>query len=239
MAGPRLLVVDDDIGVTRLIERYFGSHGFTVSSAHDGRQLRACLEAQPFDVILLDLGLPGEDGLTLTRFLRERWHGALIIVTGQGDSVERVVGLELGADDYVTKPFDLRELLARVRSVLRRTAAAGAVQPVAAKTGVYAFNGWQLDPASRSLRDPAGAPVALTTGEYDLLFTLLQAAGRVLSRDFLIEQVCRRVAGSFDRTVDVQIGRLRKKLRDDSPNPSVIKSVRGVGYLFTPSVQRL
>jgi DNA-binding response OmpR family regulator len=237
MAAINLLVVDDDPSVTRLIERYFASHGFAVSSAHDGAQLRAHLDSQPVDVVLLDLGLPGEDGLALTRYLRERWHGALIIVTGRGESVERIVGLELGADDYVTKPFELRELLARVRSVLRRTAGSR-VASDDANDGSYAFHGWRLDSTSRGLSDPSGDPVPLTTGEYGLLLTLLQAAGRVLTRDFLIEQIYGREAGPYDRTIDVQIGRLRKKLRDDPANPSIIKSVRGAGYLFAPPVHR-
>jgi DNA-binding response OmpR family regulator len=191
-------------------------------------------------LVLLDLGLPGEDGFALARQLREHWQCGLVIVSGRGDAVDKVVGLEVGADDYVTKPFDLRELLARIKAVLRRidpsprTPQPDGSAPDARRR--QRFAGWLLDPAARKLLDPRGLEVVLTGGEFDLLCTLVQHAGRVLSRDFLLECTRGREAGPFDRTIDVQVGRLRKKLDDSGGDPQIIKSVRGAGYVFVPSV---
>ena len=168
---PHLLVVDDDAEITALIRRYFSAQQFRVSTASDGPGMRAVLSAEPVDIVLLDLGLPGEDGFALTRHLREHWHGPVIIVSGRGESVDRVVGLELGADDYVTKPFDLRELLARVRSVLRR--AAPPVPKPGGSGALLTFAGFRLDPAARTLLGANLAPIALTTGEFDLLMALV------------------------------------------------------------------
>ena len=238
-----LLVVDDDDEIALILSRYFGSHGFRVSTAGDGIQMRHVLDSEPVDIVMLDIGLPGEDGFSLTRNLRGYWHGPVIIVTGRGDSVDRVVGLELGADDYVTKPFDLRELAARVKAVLRRTAAVAetAAEPVApapasAVRERFAFAGWMLDIAARTLHDPSGAEVAVTGGEFDLLGVLVRHPGRVLSRDFLLEQTRGRDAAPFDRTIDVQIGRLRRKIEADPERPELIKSVRGAGYVLVPAV---
>ena len=235
---PHLLVVDDDPEILNLIRRYFTAQGFRVSVAADGAAMRSTLAAESVDLVLLDLGLPGEDGFELTRYLREHWRGAVIIVTGRGESVDRVVGLELGADDYVTKPFDLRELLARTRSVLRRTEDRA---PAAARAGTeraFAFAGFRLDPQARELRDHSGAPVALTSGEYDLLKVFLEHPNRVLSRDDLMTWLHGRDAGPYDRAIDVQIGRLRRKLEADAASPQIIKSVRGAGYLFAEQVRR-
>jgi DNA-binding response OmpR family regulator len=233
---PHLLVVDDDEAIVEIIRRYFSSQGFEVSAAHDGTAMRAVLKQQRIDAVLLDLGLPGEDGFTLTRYLREQWKGALVIVTGRGESIDRVVGLELGADDYVTKPFDLRELLARVRSVLRRTAEAAPT--TAAPTAVVHFAGFQLNLASRELTDSRGTLVPLTTGEFDLLSTFVAHPNRVLSRDDLMSRMHGREAGPYDRAIDVQIGRLRRKVEPDPTQPTLIKSVRGAGYLFAARVER-
>ena len=235
---PHLLIVDDDQEILALVARYFGSHGFQVSSASDGIAMRTVIAAQPVEIVLLDLGLPREDGLELTRWLRAHWHGAIIILTGRGESVDRVVGLELGADDYVTKPFDLRELLARVRSVLRRMPPA---QPPAQRqtaSDILQFAGFSLDTEARRLMGPDGGDIPLTTGEFDLLQIFLAAPGRVLSRDQLIAQVHGREAGPYDRAIDVQVGRLRRKIEHDPANPELIKSVRGAGYLFAARVQR-
>ena len=229
-----LLVVDDDGEIAALLRRYFEGQGFRVSVARDGTEMRAQLLAEQVNLVLLDLGLPGEDGLELTRFLRTEWRGPVIIVTGRGDAVDRVVGLELGADDYVTKPFDLRELLARVRSVLRRSLAA----VVSAPLGVFEFNGWRLDPGARALADANGAAVALTTGEFELLLALVQQPMRVLSRDQLMNVMHGRDSGPFDRAIDVQIGRLRRKIEVDPASPELIKSVRGAGYMLAVRVQR-
>jgi DNA-binding response OmpR family regulator len=234
MANPvHLLVVDDDPEVLDLLRRYFTGQGFRVSCAASGDGMQAVLEHESVDVVLLDLGLPDEDGLELIRRLRGRWHGALIIVTGRGDSVDRVVGLELGADDYVTKPFELRELLARVRSVLRRTAAATPGADAEPGDATIRFADYRLDPLARTLHNTSGDLVSLTTGEYDLLRVLVEHPNRVLSRDDLMEHLHGRNAGPFDRAIDVQIGRLRRKIESDPANPELIKSVRGAGYLFS------
>jgi DNA-binding response OmpR family regulator len=226
-------VLDDEVEITLLLAGYLQSHGYRVSQLHDGPALLRLMAADPPQLVLLDLGLPGEDGFSIARQLREHWGCGLVIVTGRGDAVDKVVGLEVGADDYVTKPFDLRELLARIKAVLRRTAG----EPrAAAAPPVHRFAGWQLDVAARRLVDPAGREVALTTGEFDLLAALIEHAGKVLSRDFLLEQTRGREAGPFDRTIDVQIGRLRKKLEADVDAPQIIKSVRGAGYILVAPV---
>jgi len=232
---PHLLVVEDDDAIVDIIRRYFSSQGFEVSAASDGASMRAELAKKNVDAVLLDLGLPGEDGFTLTRYLREQWKGALIIVTGRGEPIDRVVGLELGADDYVTKPFDLRELLARVRSVLRRTVE---TVPVGVQPDIVRFAGFRLDLAARELVDPRGNPMPLTTGEFDLLSTFVAHPNRVLTRDDLMSRIHGREAGPYDRAIDVQIGRLRRKLETDVAQPRLIKSVRGAGYMFAARVER-
>jgi DNA-binding response OmpR family regulator len=236
-AGVHLLVVDDDIGVLDLLRRYFTGQGFEVSVAPDGAGMRSALARTNVDLVLLDLGLPGEDGFELTRQLRKSWDGALIIITGRGESVDRVVGLELGADDYVTKPFDLRELLARVRSVLRRSAPTPAVGQSAAEP-VFRFAGFSLDPLARTLCTDGGDAIGLTTGEYELLRVFVAHPNRVLSRDDLMDRIHGRDAGPFDRSIDVQISRLRRKIEADPANPELIKSVRGAGYLLSARVTR-
>jgi two-component system, OmpR family, response regulator len=233
-APTHIAVVDDEIDITMLLGRYLQSQGFRVSQLQDGAALLRLMATDPPQLVLLDLGLPGEDGFSIARQLRERWQCGLVIVTGRGDAVDKVVGLEVGADDYVTKPFDLRELLARIKAVLRRTGQASAGAPGA--RSVHRFAGWQLDTAARRLVDPQGQEVGLTTGEFGLLAALVENAGRVLSRDFLLEQTRGREAGPFDRTIDVQIGRLRKKLEANVDDPQIIKSVRGAGYILVAPV---
>lgn len=230
-----LLVVDDDTGVLDLLRRYFTGQGFEVSAAANGTEMRGALARTTIDLVLLDLGLPGEDGFELTRQLRKSWNGALIIITGRGESVDRVVGLELGADDYVTKPFDLRELLARVRSVLRRATPSTSSSD---NQAAFQFDNFLLLPQSRTLRTTQGDTIGLTTGEYELLRVLVEHPNRVLSRDDLMEHIHGRNAGPFDRAIDVQIGRLRRKVEADPANPELIKSVRGAGYLFSAHVSR-
>ena len=244
-----IAVLDDDPDITQLLATYLGSNGLRVTQLHQGSALLRLLQSDDAPgLVLLDLGLPGEDGLAIARALREQAAIAnadpvgLVIITGRGDAVDRVVGLEIGADDYVTKPFDLRELLARIKAVLRRLApAARSADPPRNGNGsgnadLLRFAGWQLDRAARRLTDGQGREVVLTGGEFDLLCVLAEHAGRVLSRDFLLERTRGREAGPFDRTVDVQIGRLRKKLDDDASEPRLIKSVRGAGYLLaTPT----
>ncbi|MGA9335595.1 MAG: response regulator transcription factor [Rudaea sp.] len=234
--APHLLIVDDDEEIRTLVDRYFGNQGFRVSQAADGAALRTTIEAESIDIVLLDLGLPGENGLDLTRWLHENWRGAIIILTGRGESVDRIVGLELGADDYVTKPFDLRELLARVRSVCRRTSAPSPASTPAV-AGCIEFAGLRVDAGARKLSG-SGGEIALTTGEFDLLMVFLQHPNRVLSRDQIMNAMHNRDAGPYDRAIDVQIGRLRRKIEADPARPSLIKSVRGAGYMFAARVQR-
>jgi two-component system OmpR family response regulator len=240
MTPPHIAVVDDEADITELLAGYLSHHGYRISQLHSGHALMALMTTDAPDLVLLDLGLPGEDGFVIARQLREHWHCGLVIVSGRGDAVDKVVGLEIGADDYVTKPFDLRELLARVKAVLRRTehsAQVAAPAPAAPiDTGRLRFEDWVLDVAARNLSGTNGQPVVLTGGEFDLLCVLVRHAGRVLSRDFLLEHTRGREAGPFDRTIDVQVGRLRRKLEPDADDPRIIKSVRGVGYLFVPRV---
>jgi len=230
-----VLVVDDEPAIGELIRSYLSRHGLRVTAVADGAAMRHAMAESPVDIVLLDLGLPGEDGLALTREIRSHSSVGVIIVTGSGEAVDRIVGLELGADDFVAKPFDLRELLARIRSVLRRTAAAAPVEPAAT---CISFCGWRLDPGSRRLFAPGGDEVVLTTGEFDLLSVLVDNPNRVLSRDRLLQATRNRDAAPFDRAVDMQIARLRRKIEADPDRPVMIKSVRGAGYLFTPAVER-
>jgi DNA-binding response OmpR family regulator len=234
-----IAAVDDEVDITRLLGNYLQANGYRVSQLHSGRALLQLMEDDAPALVLLDVGLPGEDGFSIARQLREHWDCGLVIVTGRGDAVDKVVGLEVGADDYVTKPFDLRELLARIKAVLRRSRAAGAARPAAGATGdKRRFAGWELDLAARSLVDPSAAEVPLTSGEFALLAVLVEHAGTVLSRDFLLEQTRGREAAPFDRTIDVQVGRLRKKIEVDAEDPRLIKSVRGAGYILVPPVTR-
>jgi two-component system OmpR family response regulator len=233
---PHILVVDDDPEIGSLLERYHGKHGFGVSVAGDGAGLRAAMARRGVDLVLLDLGLPGEDGLSLLRELRQGWHGPVIVISGRGESVERVVGLELGADDYVTKPFDFRELLARLRSVLRR--AKPAAEATATRTQ-FEFDRLRLDVDARRLLDRDGRDTALTTGEFDLLLAFVSRPNQVLSRDQLMNALHGRDAGPMDRTIDVQVGRLRRKVELDAADPQLIRSVRGAGYVFTVPVRRV
>ena len=228
-----IAVLDDEAEITTLLANYLQGQGFRVSQAHDGATLLRLMTADPPQLVLLDLGLPGEDGFSIARQLREHWQCGLVIVTGRGDPVDKVVGLEVGADDYVTKPFDLRELLARIKAVLRRTAGTA---PTATQREVYRFAQWQLDLSARRLVNPQGKEVALTAGEFAILTAFVQHPDRVLSRDFLLEKTRGREAGPFDRTIDVQVGRLRKKLELDADDPQLIKSVRGAGYILVAPV---
>ena len=236
-AATHVAVLDDEVEITVLLAGYLSGHGFRVSQVHSGRALVDLMATDPPAVVLLDLGLPGEDGFAIARQLREHWHCGLVIVTGRGDAIDKVVGLEVGADDYVTKPFDLRELLARIKAVLRRIGPATATGAAAAPSRArLRFAQWELDTAARRLQDPKGRDVALTTGEFDLLNVFARHPGRVLSRDFLLEQTRGREAAPFDRTIDVLVGRLRRKIESDPEDPRIIKSVRGAGYILVSPV---
>lgn len=234
-----VLIVDDDEDIRDLVANYLGSQGLRVIEAACEAELLACVAKSAPDVILLDVNLGAEDGFAIARRLRGHWAGGLLMLTGRGDTIDRVVGLEIGADDYITKPFELRELLARIRSVSRRSFQAAALQSVSdTKPLVLRFDEFALDTARRELRQADGASIALTTGEYELLLMLCEHSGRILSRDQILQRTHHRDAGPFDRTIDVQIGRLRRKLGDDGKEPRVIKSVRGAGYLFAAKVSR-
>ena len=231
-----ILVVDDQREICDMVQEYLAGEGYRVSVAHEGGGMRRAMAQSPIDLVILDLMLPGEDGLTLARSLREESNVGIIILTGRGETVDRIIGLEMGADDYLPKPFHLRELLARVKSVLRRASSRAAERPTAPRSQAR-FAGWHLDLSSRELYSPSGAEVRLTTGEFDLLAAFVNNANQVLTRDRLLDLARNREAGPFDRTIDVQVGRLRRKLEDDPQNPALIKTVRGTGYIFTPPVE--
>lgn len=236
-----IAILDDEADITALLANYLQSRGYRVTQLHSGRALMALMPVDLPALVLLDLGLPGEDGLSIARQLREHWHCGLVIVTGRGDAVDKVVGLEVGADDYVTKPFDLRELLARIKAVLRRVLVPAPPEPSPAAAAApgrdrFRFDRWQLDTAARRLTGDRDEETSLTAGEFDLLCAFLRHPGRVLSRDFLLEQTRGRDGAPFDRTIDVQVGRLRKKLEQDADAPQIIKSVRGAGYILVAPV---
>src|SRR3954464_2198479 len=231
-----ILIVDDQQEICDVVQEYLTGEGYRVSTAHDGSGMRRILVQGPVDLVILDLMLPGEDGLTLARSLRSESGIGIIILTGRGETVDRIIGLEMGADDYLPKPFHLRELLARVKAVLRRAHDRTAETPHSARSRVR-FAGWNLDLSSRELLSPSGDEVRLTTGEFDLLSAFVNNANQVLSRDRLLDLARNREAGPFDRTIDVQVGRLRRKLEDDPQNPTLIKTVRGSGYIFTPTIE--
>ncbi len=234
-----MLVVDDDEDIRDLVANYLGSQGLLVFAASSEAELLAGVAKNTPDVILLDVNLGSEDGFAIARRLRSHWAGGLLMVTGRGDTIDRVVGLEIGADDYITKPFELRELLARIRSVSRRSLQPASVaSPSGDKPPVLSFDQFALDTGRRELRGAEGATIALTTGEYELLLMLCEQSGRILSRDQILQRTHHRDAGPFDRTIDVQVGRLRRKLGDDGKEPRIIKSVRGAGYLLAVAVSR-
>jgi len=233
---PHIAVVDDEADITQLLAGYLQGQGFRVTQLHSGAALMSLMATDAPNLVLLDLGLPGEDGFVIARQLREHWQCGLVIVTGRGEAIDKVVGLEVGADDYVTKPFDLRELLARIKAVLRRLSPAAAAPATTGAAERHRFAGWLLDTAARRLSDQDGREVALTSGEFELLCVFIDNAGRVLSRDFLLERTRGREAGPFDRTIDVQVGRLRRKLEVDPEVPELLKSVRGAGYVFVAKV---
>ena len=231
-----ILIVDDDAETRSLLQEYLQRQGYRVTSAADGKALRGALVTGRPDLIVLDLMLPGEDGLQLCRDLRTRSNLPVIMLTARGEETDRIVGLEMGADDYLAKPFNPRELLARIKSVLRRARSLpGNLEPEAVKS--FRFAGWTLDAASRNLTTPDGVVVPLSGTEFKLLRVFLAHPNRVLSRDQLIELMISRDAGPFDRAIDVQVSRLRQRLRDDAREPRIIKTVRGEGYVLSAQVE--
>jgi len=235
-----VLVVDDDQHIRTMLRRYLVEEGFRVSEAADGGAMRAALEAERVDLVLLDLMMPGEDGLSLARHVRRRSDIPIIMLTGKGDVIDRVAGLEAGADDYIAKPFHLREVLARIRTVLRRgrAAAAPAAPASAGAQESLVFQGWRLDLVRRELRRPNGELVPLTTGEFELLRAFAGHPNRVLARDRLMTLVKGQEWAAYARAVDAQVVRLRRKIEADPANPALIKTVRGAGYVFAAAVTK-
>jgi two-component system, OmpR family, response regulator len=231
----RIAVVEDDPEVSRLMTSYMTDNGFEVAAARSGRELdRVMSSGAKIDCVILDVGLPGEDGLSICRRLRGKSTVPIIMVTGRGTDTDRIVGLELGADDYLPKPFNPRELLARVRAVLRRSSQAE--QPPSDVPQILMFEEWRLDTARRQLFAPDGAPRSLTSGEFNILSIFCQHPRKVLSRDDLLDLLHGRAAAVFDRSIDVQISRLRRKIEANLKDPAFIKTVRYGGYFFTPQV---
>jgi DNA-binding response OmpR family regulator len=236
MSSGHILVVDDDPKVRTLLRRCFEKEGFAVTDPKHGAELRACLARNSVTLITLDLNLGRDNGLDLAREIRKDHNIPIIMLTGKGDTIDRVVGLELGADDYLAKPFELRELLARVHAVLRRTAAAA---PSPAGGQRYAFEGWVFDINRRSLTRKTGEDQELTTGEFNLLEVFLKRAHHVLSRDDIMDLLKGHDWSPLDRSIDNLIARLRKKIERDPERPQLINTVRGVGYTFTADAKRL
>ncbi|WP_420131028.1 response regulator [Rhodopseudomonas sp.] len=235
-APPHVLVVEDDRETRALIAKYLRANDCHVVTAQDGREMDGRLADQRVDLVVLDVMLPGEDGLSLCRRLRTSSHLPIIMLTARGDDVDRILGLEMGADDYLAKPFNPRELLARIRSVLRRQAFANAASAINGASAM-SFLGWRIDFRLRELRNPDGALVAMTSAEFDLLQAFCERPGRVLSREALLDLTHGRNAGSFERSIDVLVSRIRRKIEPDPQNITIIKTVRSGGYTFTPTVE--
>ncbi|MFH5923609.1 response regulator [Roseomonas xinghualingensis] len=234
--APHILVVDDDREIRELLARFLEKQGFRVTTAREAREARRVWPLGRYHIVILDLMMPGESGLDFARWLRSQSDVPIVMLTAMGEETDRIVGLELGADDYVAKPFNPRELLARIRAVMRR--AHGEGQRRDPLPSAIRFGGWTLEPQRRRLLNPDGAEVSLTGGEYELLTVLVERPNRVLTRDMLMDLLRGRQAGPFDRAIDVAVSRLRRKLEDDGRNPSLIKTVRGGGYVLAADVER-
>lgn len=236
-SGAHILLVDDDGQIRQLVAKFLRANGFKVSAARDGYEMREVVEHSSVDLVILDVMLPGVSGFDLCREIRAQSQTPIIMLTARGDETDRIVGLEIGADDYLAKPFNPRELLARINAVLRRSLGPRD-SDAGARARKYIFEGWTLDTLRRDLIDPGGVIIELTSGDYDLLLTLLEAPQRVLTREHLLDAARNRAATGFDRSIDVQISRLRKKIDEANSPHSMIKTVRGVGYMFSPAVRR-
>src|SRR3954452_17807501 len=235
---PHILVIDDDREIRDLLARFLEKKRMRVTAVRDGREARRAWLNGHYQLVVLDLMLPGESGLDLARWLRSESDIPIVMLTAMGEDTDRIIGLELGADDYVPKPFNPRELLARIRAVLRRVGDQADFRHDPSVRG-YRFNGWTVEPARRRLLNPENVEVALTGGEYDLLVALVERANRVLTRDMLLDLLRGRQAGPFDRAIDVAVSRLRRKLEDDGRRAQLIKTVRGGGYVLAADVERL
>jgi len=234
-----ILVVEDDAFVQKALRLYLEGEGYRITTCDNGADMHALMADDPADLAIMDLKLPNDDGFDLTKQLRDKYSVGIIILTSKDDAIDRVVGLEIGADDYVTKPWDERELLARIRSVMRRVnERKGAAKGSDGDQRVVTFSGWMLNLDSRELKDPDGKKVELTSGEFSLLYEFIEKAGRVLSRDHLLSAIYSRDWEPFDRSIDVLVTRLRRKVEADSRHPEIIKTVRGTGYMFAAAIKR-
>ena len=233
---PHVLVLDDDPAIRELVSEYLTQNECRVTAVGNGRQLGETMARETIDLVVLDLRLQGEDGMQIARRLRDESAIPILILTGRADEADRVMGLELGADDYLTKPFSPRELLARIRALLRRARAQATVADAMAKVRAYRFGSWELSIGLRKLKDPAGRTVALTNGEFSLLAAFLSAPKRILTRDQLLELSRLHNAEVYDRSIDVQILRLRRKIESDPAHPKFIVTERGAGYVFDAAV---
>lgn len=231
-----VLVVDDDAEIRSLIAEYLGRNGLRVTVAGDGREMRQVLDASRIDLVVLDQMMPGEDGLKLCRDLRARSNLPVVMLTARGDELDRIIGIEMGADDYLAKPFNPRELLARIKSVLRR---ARALPEASLEATRLRFAGWTLDLVTRSLGSPEGVVVPLSGTEFRLLKVFVEHPNHVLDRNQLMDLTLGREAAPFDRSIDVQLSRLRQRLRDDAREPRIIKTVRNQGYVLAAAVERV
>lgn len=243
MSSPQsLLIVDDDADIRELLGQFLNQHSFEIALASDGASMFAQLEQQSFDMIILDLMMPGEDGLTLCKKIRHDSDIPIIMLTAVGDEIDRIIGLEMGADDYLPKPFNPRELLARIKAILRRRSHDGSnfsEEKIISSQLSYQFNGWRLVLTTRQLFSPDHTEISLSGGEFDLLVAFAEHPQRVLNRDQLLDFTKNRQAGLFDRSIDIQISRLRRKIEDDPKHPVIIKTVRGGGYVFSCGVSKL
>lgn len=231
-----ILIVDDDNEIRTLLGDYLQKNGFAVTSVADGKSMQAALDAGGISLIVLDLMLPGEDGLVLCRNIRSKSEMPVLMLTAKGDDLDRIVGLEMGADDYLAKPFNPRELLARIKSILRRAK----TLPESLKSeeaDVVLFSGWRLNTLSRQLTSPKGVAVPLSGSEYRLLMVFIDHANRILNRDLLMDLCRGREMFPFDRSIDVQVSRLRQRLGDDAKEPTLIKTIRGEGYMLAAKVE--
>ncbi len=235
---PHILIIDDDREIRDLLARFLQQNRFRVTTARDGKDARRQWENGHYQLVVLDLMLPGESGLDLARWLRESSDIPIIMLTAMGEETDRIVGLELGADDYVPKPFNPRELLARIRAVLRRVPEPEERRARESPTA-FRFSNWTLEVTHRRLLNAEGVEVPLTGGEYDLLLALVERANRVLTRDMLLDLLRGRQAGPYDRAIDVAVSRLRRKLEDDGRDARLIKTVRSGGYVLATEVQRV
>lgn len=233
--SPHILVVDDHSEIRDLLKRFLEQHGMRVSCARDGKEMKRLLDEREFDLLVLDLMMPGEDGLTLCRELRVKSRLPIIMLTAMGEETDRIIGLEMGADDYLAKPFNPRELLARIKAVMRRTQVESLPVPETL-TRDLRFDRWLLDVNRRELVDEEGVGMSLSTAEFDLLKVFLERPQRVLSRDQLLDLARGREAVAFDRAIDTLVSRLRRKLERDPKNPELIKTIWGGGYLFAADV---